>query len=169
MLGPDAHRLYLTVLLILLQQAAVLAGPLLAAVTINWAIPEGADFLCGVLVFVEEASSAVAALDAEGLEVDHVVRQRLEQGGLAENPVRAMFAVEGFVLAEQSELWVPITRPCRSRVARLESLRTCVGPVLCRNSPLPSTWEFTEHVRQLSDTRCRRRIAASSGMTTASP
>lgn len=38
-LGPDKRRLCLAVLLVLLQQAAALAGPLLVAVTINWAIP----------------------------------------------------------------------------------------------------------------------------------
>jgi hypothetical protein len=62
-----------------------------------------ADFLCDVLVFVEEVSCAVSALVAEGLEVDHVFRQRLERGGLADSPVRAMFVVQGFVLAQQSE------------------------------------------------------------------
>jgi len=33
---------------------------------------EGAENLCDVLVFVQEAPAAVAPADAEGLEVDHV-------------------------------------------------------------------------------------------------
>lgn len=38
-IGPEKRRLCLAVLLVLLQQAAALAGPLLVAVTISWAIP----------------------------------------------------------------------------------------------------------------------------------
>lgn len=38
-LGPDIRRLWLTVAVVLLQQAAALAGPVLVAVTINRAIP----------------------------------------------------------------------------------------------------------------------------------
>jgi hypothetical protein len=35
--------------------------------------PEGAENLCDVLVFVQEASGAVAPVNAESLEVDDVV------------------------------------------------------------------------------------------------
>jgi hypothetical protein len=53
-------------------------------------VAEGAENLCDVLVFVEESCSAVSALDAETVEVDHVAGRRSERRGLAESLVWPM-------------------------------------------------------------------------------
>ena len=51
---------------------------------------EGAENLCDVVVFVQEASGAVAPADAEGLEVDDVFGQGPQWRGLAEGSVWPM-------------------------------------------------------------------------------
>jgi len=60
---------------------------------------EGADNLCDLLVFVEDASGAVASADAEGLEVDGILGQRAQRCGLAEGAVGPVLVIEGLVLA----------------------------------------------------------------------
>jgi hypothetical protein len=65
--------------------------------------PEGADYLCDVLVFVEESSGAVAALDTDGLEVDHPVGQRSQRRSLTQSPVRPVLIIENLIIVQQPE------------------------------------------------------------------
>ena len=60
---------------------------------------EGADNLCDLLVFVQEASGPIAPADAEGFEVDDVVGHGPERRGLGQGSVRAVVVVQGLVLA----------------------------------------------------------------------
>jgi len=94
---------------------------------------EGADCLCDVLVFVEESSGAVASLDAEALEVDHVVRQRSERRGLAKSAVRPMLVVEGLVIVEQpTQVW---NVPDQCAVGQLRAQRAEQAFRGCADSP----------------------------------
>jgi len=52
---------------------------------------EGADNLCDLLVFVEDACGVVASADAEGLQVGGVLGQGSQRCGLAERPVWAVW------------------------------------------------------------------------------
>ena len=65
-------------------------------------IPEGADNLCDLPVFVNHVSGEVASSDPEVVEVDHTIRQRLGGRGLAEGAVRSVVVVVLLVLAEQA-------------------------------------------------------------------
>jgi ATP-binding cassette subfamily B protein len=62
-LGPNARRLWLAAMVVLLQQAAALAGPVIVAVTIDWAIPalRADDAQPVILVAVAYACCVVAA------------------------------------------------------------------------------------------------------------
>ena len=54
------------------------------------------------MVFVEGAADSVAAGDAEAVEVDDVVRERLGRCGPAEGPVGSVAVVEGLVFGQDS-------------------------------------------------------------------
>jgi hypothetical protein len=56
---------------------------------------EGAENLSGLLVFVEEASGAIAAPHAERLEVDHVVGPWFQRRGLSQCAVRTVRVASG--------------------------------------------------------------------------
>ena len=68
----------------------------------NQELLEGADNLCHLLVFVQDASGAVAPVDAEGFEVDEIVEQGSKRRGLAQGAVWAVLVIEDLVLVQQS-------------------------------------------------------------------
>ena len=83
-----------------------------------------AENLCHQVIFVEDAASAVTALDPEMIQISNAAGQGAERRGLVQGAVRPVRVVEVLVLAQDDQSGGAGSRSGSGPVARGGSCRS---------------------------------------------